>query len=62
MGKFSKWHVNITCTLNKSLRLADMSEVLNKCLEENILKRQRTNKVIVKLKLLGTRKLGTFFQ
>ena len=53
--------VNRTCTLNKSLGVAYVSEVLNKSLEENALMRQRNNKVIVKCKLLGTRKFGTFF-
>ena len=40
--------VNITCTLNTSLRVAYESEVLNKSLEENTLMRQRNSKVIVK--------------
>ena len=48
--------VNRTCTLNRSLGVADVSEVLNKSLEENTLMRQRNKKVIVKRKLLGTRK------
>ena len=53
--------INRTCTLNRSLRVAKVYEVLNKSLEENTLMRQRNNKVIVKFKLFGTKKLGTLF-
>ena len=50
--------LNRTCTLNKSFRVADVFEILNKSLEENTTMIQRKNNVIVKCKLLGTRKLG----
>ena len=53
--------VSRTCTLNRSLRGSDVSEVLSKSLEENTLMRQRNYKVIVKCKLLGTSKIGTLF-
>ena len=50
--------LNRTCTLNTSLLVADVFDFLNKSLEENTTMRQRNNNVIVKCKLLGTRKLG----
>ena len=60
--KIAMSQVNRTGTLNKTLRVADVSEVLNtKSLKENTLMRQRNSKEIVKCKLLGKRKLETFF-
>ena len=50
--------LNRTCTLNKSLLVADVFDFLNKFLEENTTMRQRKNNVIAKCKLLGMRKLG----
>ena len=53
--------VNRTHTLNKSLRVADVSEVQNKPLEGDTLLRQRNNNVVVKCNLFGTTKLGISF-
>ena len=39
--------LNRTCTLKKSLRVADVSEVVVKYLEENTLRTQSNNKEIV---------------
>ena len=48
MGRLQMSQVNRTCKLNRSLRVADVSAVQKKSLEENTLTRQRNNKVIVK--------------
>ena len=53
--------VNRTSTLNKLLRGADLFAVQNKSSEENTLMTQGKNKIIVKCNMLGTRKLGIFF-
>ena len=54
--------VNRTCTLNMSLRVAYVSEVLIKSLEENTLMRQGNKKVILKCKLLLNKKVRNIFQ
>ena len=53
--------VDRTSTSNKSLRVADVSEVLNKSLEESTLMNHDNKKIIVRYNLWGPRKLGTFF-
>ena len=61
-GKIPMSQVNRTCTLNRSLRVADGSEVLNKSLDENTLMRQCNNNVIVKCKLFLNKKVRNIFQ
>ena len=60
-GKIATPQVNRTSTLDRSLRVAHVSKVLNKSLEENTLMTQGNKKAIAKCNLFGTRKLGIFF-
>ena len=60
-GKIAISQVNRSWTLNKSLRVAGESEVIDKSSEENTLMTQGNMKVIVKSNLFGTRKLWKFF-
>ena len=54
--------VNRTHTLNKILRVADVSEVQNKPFEGDTLLRQRNNNnVVVKCNMFWTTKLGISF-